>query len=304
MIIMPNKENIDLKTMHDVGAITFSALKHAEKSVKPGAKLIEIAKIAEGYVKENGFESAFPLNISINNYAAHYSPRLDEETSFNENDLVKLDFGAEKNGFFGDCAVSIDLSNNRPEFIDATKEAIENALSIIKHGVKVNEVGAEIAKTIESKGLKPIKNLGGHGISINNLHEEPFIPNYNNGDNTMLEEGMVIALEPFATNGKGSVTDSDIFEICSFNSHANVRSENARKLLNAIETKFSHKAFAIRWLSDIVPTKFSLYSAINELIKADAIAPIPALIELGNGIVSQTEIELIVETDGCSILTK
>ena len=301
---MPNKNNIDLKTMHDVGAITFSALKHIEKSVKPGVKLIEVAEIAEKYLKENGFESAFPLNISINNYAAHYSPRLEEETSFTENDLVKLDFGAERNGFFGDCAISIDLSDNKSEFIDATNRAVENALSIIKHGVRVNEIGAEIAKTIESKGLKPIKNLGGHGISINNLHDEPFIPNYNNGDNTILEEGMVIALEPFATNGKGTVTDSDIFEICSFNAHANVRSENARRLLNAIETKFSHKAFAIRWLSDIVPSKFSLYSAINELIKSDAIAPIPALIELGNGIVSQTEIEVVVEKDSCSILTK
>lgn len=301
---MANKENINLKTMQEVGAITYSALKHAGKSVKPGAKLIEIAELAEGYLKENGFESAFPLNISINNYAAHYSPRLEEETAFNENDLVKLDFGAERNGFFGDCAISIDLSNNRPEFVDATNEAVENALSIIKQGVKVNEIGAEIAKTIESKGLKPIRNLGGHGISTNNLHGEPFIPNYDNGDDTALEEGMVIALEPFATNGKGAVTDSDILEICSFNGHVNVRSLNARKLLDAIETRFPHKAFAIRWLSDIISVKFSLYSAINELIRADAIAPIPALVEIGNGIVSQSEIELIVEKDSCSILTK
>lgn len=299
-----NKNDVDLKTMQDVGAITYSALKYLSENVKPGAKLIDITKLGEDYLKENNYEIAFPLNISINNYAAHYSPKLGEETSFNENDIVKLDFGAEKNGFFGDCAITIDLSRNNQKFIDATDKAIANALSIIKHGTKVRDIGKEIAKTIELAGLKPIKNLGGHGILINNLHTDPFIPNYDNGDETELEEGMVIALEPFATNGKGLVTDSDFFEICSFNEYVNVRSESARKLLDAIKNRFEKRAFSIRWLADIVSSRFSLYSAINELIKAGAVSPIPALLEIGNGIVSQTEVELIVEKDSCNIITK
>jgi len=297
-----NEKNI--KLIKDVGAISYKALIKASEHVKIGNKLIDIAKISEDILKENKYNPAFPLNISINNYAAHYSPKFKEETEFKENDIVKLDFGAEKNGFYGDCAITIDLSKNNQNFIDATNEAVENALSIIKEGRTVREIGKEIAKSIEAKHLKPIKNLGGHGIGINSLHNDPFIPNFDNKDETKLEEDTVIAIEPFATNGKGIITETDFVEICKFNEVVNIRSSDARILLSEIEKRYGERPFAIRWLSDIVNTKFRLYIAMNELIKADAIIPIPALIELGNGLVSQTEVEVIVKQDSCEVITK
>lgn len=297
-----NEKNI--KLIKDVGAISYKALIKASEQVKVGTKLIDIVKISEDILKENKYKPAFPLNISINSYAAHYSPKFEEQTEFNENDLVKLDFGAEKEGFYGDCAITIDLSKNNQNFIDATNEAIENALSIIKKGRTVREIGKEIARSIEAKNLKPIKNLGGHGIGINNLHNDPFIPNFDNKDETKLEEDTVIAIEPFATNGKGLITETAFVEICTFNEITNVRSNDARILLTEIEKRYGEKPFAIRWLSDIVNTKFKLYVAMNELIKADAIIPIPALIEIGNGLISQTEVEVIVKQDSCEVVTK
>ncbi|MCL4383754.1 MAG: type II methionyl aminopeptidase [Candidatus Marsarchaeota archaeon] len=297
-----NSENIEV--IKEVGAISYKALVKISERVKLGAKVMDIAKFSEDFLKENNYKPAFPLNISINDYAAHYSPKLGDEAAFEENQIVKLDFGAEKNGFFGDCAITIDLSNNNQKYIDATNEAVENALSIIRHGTRIRDIGREIAKTIESKNLKPIRNLGGHGVELNELHSDPFIPNFDNNDETELEEGMVIAIEPFATNGKGIVTETDFIEICRFNKTVNTRSDASRLLLNEIEKRFEKRPFAIKWLSDIVDSKFRLYSAINELIREDALIPSPALIELGNGIVSQTEIELIVEKDSCTVLTK
>jgi methionyl aminopeptidase len=296
-------EKQDTEKVRAVGKVLGEAILLAKGHVKPGVKLIEVADLAEKYIRSKGFGLAFPMNISINAQAAHYTPSLDDDKVFSNTDVVKIDFGAEKDGVLSDAAMTIDLTGKYQELVQASKDALNNATAMIKAGVTVGAVGGVIAKAIEAKGFSPIKNLGGHGVAEHELHTEPFIPNFDNGDETELEEGMVVAIEPFATTGKGFVTDSDLHEIYSYTSSASVRSADARLLLKEMESKYSKEPFAARWLSSIINSKFKLYAALGELVRAGAIEPHPVLVEVSNGIVSQAEAQLIVGKEGCEVVT-
>ena len=97
--------------------------------------------------------------------------------------------------------------------MEASSEALEAAISLVKAGRAVREIGKEIEAIAKKHGFSPIKNLGGHGISEEELHSDVFIPNYDNGDTTTLEEGQVVSIEPFITDGEGYVTESDDVQI-------------------------------------------------------------------------------------------
>lgn len=290
--------------MRDVGRASYEAMKEAQAMVKPGAKLLDVAEAVEKHITEKGFDLAFPLNISINAQAAHYTPSLADEKTFGERDVVKIDCGAAKNGILGDNALTVDLSGNYGKLVEAADAALNDAVSMIRHGMPVRSIGKAIAGAITTSGFKPIENLGGHGVGSHNLHADVFIPNYDNGDDTILTEGMVVAIEPFATTGKGYVVDSDVREIYGFVESTQMRSADARELVDELETKYPSEPFAVRWLSNRVNSKFRLYAAMLELSRHGVVESYPTLVEAGSGIVSQSEVEVLVQKDGCEILTK
>ncbi|MEM0149389.1 MAG: type II methionyl aminopeptidase [Candidatus Micrarchaeaceae archaeon] len=295
----------ELEKMKEIGSASVEALKAAAQAVRPGARLIDVAELAEGIVAKKGMGFAFPINISVNEQAAHYTPSLNDGAVFKEGDIIKLDFGAEREGLLGDVALTVSVADSKYEkLIEATKEALGDAISMVRAGAVVSEIGKAINAKIESKGFQPIRNLGGHGIGVHNLHEGIFIPNYDNGDNTQLEEGQLIAIEPFATlkSGKGIVVESDIEEIFQFEQHEGVRSENARALLAEIESKYSKDPFAARWLKNVVSDRFALYTALRELARSGAISAYPVLVERSGAVVSQHEAEMIVGKDSCDIV--
>jgi len=303
---MENSDEKNELLWKEVGKISFTAIQKAGEMIKPGMKLIDVADFIESFVVNEGFDIAFPLNLSINNQAAHYTPTLNDDKVFGDKDVVKIDFGATKKGILGDCAVTIDLSGEYSKMLESTELALSNAISIIKPGIKIRDIGIEISKTIEGMGFKPIKNLGGHGVKIHDLHTDPFIPNFDNGDNSELEVGDIIAIEPFATteSGRGQVTNSDIVEIYSFVFPAPVRSKNSRLLIEKIAKRNEHEPFAVRWFGDILESKFELYAAISELVRVNALDPHPVLIELNGGIVSQHEKQIVVTETECDVITK
>jgi methionyl aminopeptidase len=287
-----------------LGDITYRALEKGRSLVKEGAKLLDVAEQIERYLKEQGCGIAFPVNLSVNEEAAHYTPKLADEKVFGLRDVVKVDVGAEMDGMLSDCAITVDVSGQNSDLVEAAEVALKNALSIVKAGVAVSAIGREVERTIESYGFVPIKNLGGHGIEENNLHAEPYIPNYDDGDETPLEEGMVVSIEPFATNGKGMVIAGDVNEIFSLVSPVNVRSAAARTVLKEVTERYGTNPFALRWLAGVGGSQFALHSGIQELVRAGALEPHPILLEAGKGLVSQAEVQILVEKDGCRILTK
>lgn len=295
-----------LKKARKVGSKAAEALEMAKGVVKPGARLIDVAEKLEKFSREDGMYPAFPLNLSVNSEAAHYTPRLDDDKVFSEKDVVKVDFGVGLDGVLSDCAITIDLSGEHQKLVEAVHESLMAAISKVRAGVEVREIGAAIEHEISSRGYKPIKNLGGHGVDVHDLHAYPFIPNYDNLSDTKLEEGKLIAIEPFATEqrGRGMVANGDIQEIFSFDGEKLVRLPSARKLQDEIMSKYPHEPFAARWLGGIAGTRFDLYTGMAELVKYGAVESHPMLVEIGGGTVAQEELEVYVEKDGCEVVTK
>ncbi len=295
-------ENLSL--IKEIGKASEEAMLYAAERVRPGIKLLDVANSTEKFLKDRGFGLAFPINLSINEQAAHYTPTLGDEKTFSEKDIVKVDFGAEKNGLLGDGAITVDLSGKHQKMVEVAERALDNALAMVKHGVSVCDIGKVIAETVEAADFKPVKNLGGHGIGMHDLHAELFIPSYDNGDFTILEEGMVVAIEPFVTAGKGMVVDSNICEIYSFVGEMPIRMSEARVLLQHIAKNNPTEPFATRWFSDLINSKFRLYAAMAELAKAGAIEPHPTLVEVSGADVAQAEAQLVVTKEGCDVITR
>ena len=141
---------------------------------------------------------------------------------------------------------------------------------------------------------------------MHDLHAELFIPNYDNGDFTVLEEGMVVAIEPFVTtaDAKGLVVDSDLCEIYSYIGDFPTRLQDSRTLLQHIAKENPSEPFAVRWLSDLVSSKFRLYAAVAELLRVGAIEPHPTLVEASGKNVAQAEAQIVVGKDGCEVITR
>jgi len=261
--------------------------------IKENAKLLDIAEKIEAKVKELGGESAFPVDVGLNYVAAHDSPRLGDERVLSRGDVVKLDIGVHINGAIADCAVTVEVGTNEyKDLIDASEEALKKAIEITKPGVKLGEIGKVIQEVIQKKGFSPIINLSGHGVDLYEVHKKPTIPNYDNGDETELEEGMVIAIEPFATMGEGKVIEGKESGIYELINEKNIRDSNARKVLKFIIENYKTLPFSERWLIK----KFGNVAkfALLNLEREEIIKQFKVLPEKTKGQVSQAERTLIV----------
>src|SRR3990172_576692 len=173
------------------------------QKVTEGASLLMVAEFAENLIREKGAEPAFPVNISRNDEAAHSTPCLNDKSVFGK-DIVKLDIGVHIDGYIADTAITVDLSGN-PELVKAAESALEEAIRTVHAGVNTNEIGGAIEDAITSCGYKPVINLTGHGLEQYIQHAPPSIPNKRMPHGDILEEGDIVAIEPFATNGSGKI---------------------------------------------------------------------------------------------------
>ncbi len=300
-------EEYDYDVLREVGKASHEALMHSRAIVKEGRSILEIAQELEGFMEKKGFFPAFPVNISINENAAHYTPSAADPYVLLGSEVVKVDLGARREGYLGDCAITIDLSQEYNKLIEAAETALENAISLVKAGRPVNQIGREIERSVRAAGaFKPIANLGGHGIDKTDLHADIFIPNFDNGDTTQLKEGQVIAIEPFATDGFGLVRDGEHLQIFQKTRDATPRSNELRQISEFIDEKYSTYPFALRWLDTQFGAlgEFKIRRAIGELAGLGALESFPVLIERKSGIVAQAEKEMIVQKGGCEIITR
>ncbi len=126
--------------------------------------------------------------------------------------MVNLDIGVHVDGWLADTAITVDLSGN-PELAEASEQALEAALDVIEPGVNTGDIGAEIEDVINGYGYNPVVNLTGHGLGHWEQHTGPNIPNRAVSQGATLEVGDVVAIEPFATDGGGKVTEGASEEI-------------------------------------------------------------------------------------------
>jgi len=275
------------------GKIASEARAYGKKLIKVGASILDVTEKIEKKIIELGGKIAFPPQFSRNNIAAHYNALVDDKTKFGE-DLVKFDLGVQINGKIADCAISIDLSGKNSKLIKASEEALKVAINLAKPGVMIGEIGAAIEKTIKSFGFVPIRNLSGHGLGEYDVHSEPTIPNYDNGDKTKLEEGQAIAIEPFASTGEGFVINGKKSEIYSLKKLKNIRNKYARDILKFINEEYKTLPFSKRYLLKKF-NKFQVAIGLSNLLREDILHEYSVLIEKDpNTMVAQTEHTIIV----------
>ena len=286
-----------LEKYRKAGRILAEVMKEARPKINVGVPLIEIAEFVEGSIRSKGCQPAFPCNISLDRAAAHYTPKPNDEAVFGEN-MVKLDIGVHFDGYIADAAITVDLSGH-PELVDASRAALEAALKLIKPGISTTDIGSAIEKAITGHGYKPVANLTGHGLERYDAHTEPAVPNRPVGRGVILKEGDVIAIEPFATDGTGRVSEAPITEIYGFSARRPVRSAEARDLLKKILEDYKTLPFARRWLKG----ERAEYALI-QLLKSGALHRYPVLWEIEGALVSQAEHTAIVTADGCEVITR
>jgi methionyl aminopeptidase len=298
------------------GKIVKEVRELALKEVHEGMKVLDLVNLIEGEIIKLGALPAFPCNISINEVTAHYTSPPEDDTLIIGGDLVKIDLGAHVNGFIADSAVSVsikgdDLSENmhpytpqiQEEMIETAQEALNTAICTIKPGVEVGKIGEEVEKTIQARGLNPVSNLTGHSMEQWILHSGLSIPNVKEQNNHKLEEGDVLAIEPFITDGVGLVNDMKDTYIFRFLRDRPVRMIQARKVLERIKIDYKILPFAQRWLeSRETSSKTSI--ALRQLISSRAVYPYHVLREKSGARVAQAEHTVIVEADGCLVITE
>ena len=196
------------------GLILSQVLLEARPKVIVGASLLEVAEFVEGLIRSKGASPAFPCNISLDRAAAHYTPSPEDQSTFGEN-MVKLDVGVQVDGYIADAAITVDLSGHS-DLTEASQAALEAALDLVAPGVSTAQIGAAIEDVITGYGYKPVYNLTGHGLQRYEAHAEPAVPNKAMERGVILKDGDVIAIEPFATNGLGRISEAPINEIYGF----------------------------------------------------------------------------------------
>ncbi len=286
-----------LEKYRSAGRILAEVLAEARPKIETGASLLDVANFVEDAIRCKGGHPAFPCNISLDRNAAHYTPSPKDLSTFGES-MVKLDVGVHVDGYIADAAITIDLSGH-DKLTEASKAALEAALDIVRPGADTAQIGKVIEETITGYGYRPVHNLTGHGLSRYHAHDEPAVPNKAMEKGTVLKEGDVIAIEPFATNGSGRISEGPINEIYGFSAPRPVRLPAARSLLKEITENYKTLPFARRWLKG----ERAEY-ALMLLLRSGAVHTYPVLWEVEGSLVSQAEHTVVILEEGCEVTTR
>jgi len=282
------------------GKIASEVVKYAREFIKRDMPLLEIANKIEDKIIELGAKPAFPVNLSINEVAAHDTPAFNDART--ASGLLKVDIGVHIEGCIADVAFSVDLtsSEENKKLIGAAEKALANAIETIKESIAIREIGKEIEKAIKAEGLMPIINLSGHSIEPWSLHSGITIPNHDNSKEIKIEEG-VYAIEPFATPGLGSVRDGKPSGIYRVEREGPVRDSFAREVLAFIYEEYQTLPFCSRWIHKKFGTRGLL--ALRRIEEAGILHQYPQLIEISGKKVSQAEHTIIIEKSKKTITT-
>ena len=284
---------MDVKKYQKASEISKKCKEYGKSIAKSGMNYLEFSKKIENKILELGGGIAFPVNISVNDTAAHDIAQIDDTRVFEKGDLVKLDIGVHIDGFIVDSAITFEIeTNNHSELINLNRKALDEALKVIKPGVKVSEIGKAVEKVVKGSKYKIIKNLTGHGIEQYDIHSGFGIPNYDTKTNDILERGMVIAVEPFLTDGDGMIKSGKSSGIYQLEYDKPVRLY--RDVLNFIKKEFLTLPFNIRDIQD----KFGYAkakSSIAYLVRNELLTDHQVLLEKKGSVVSQFEHTIIVE---------
>ncbi len=282
------------------GAIAREARELGASRVRASGSSLELADEIEAVIIKRGARCAFPVNIGVNDTAAHYTPSRDNDIKFRQGDLVKIDVGAHVGGYPADTAVTIEVgTRNNTALIGATEDALRMCIEMIAPGTTVSAIGAMVSRTVGSAGFRPVENLTGHSMEQFNLHAGLSIPNIETRDRTAISEGMVLAIEPFASTGAGRVAGKGRGAIYRIVRERRSSPEIA-EFYGKIASSFGPFPFAARWCDKLAPNASSL---LQKMFRHGILMNYPVLADVAGGMVAQTEHSVLVTTDGCELIT-
>ncbi len=281
-----------LESYKKAGKINSQVREEVLKTIKPGMKILDLAEFIEKKIEELGGKPAFPVNIGINDITAHYTPSSNDQTEIKPGDVVKIDVGVQIDGYVSDHAYTYCSEKNG--MVKVAEEALEAGIKVIKPGVRVTEISKAINEVVEKAGLGVVINLTGHGLDQYVIHGPPKIPNVDHDSGDILDEGMVVALEPFVLESNGTVKDSEPVEIFSFMQPRPVRLQEARQIMELSADEYNGMPFCKRWIIKKGFSPFKTSFAIKQLETVEALRGYPVLRENRGKPVAQAEHTVIV----------
>ena len=207
------KTEEEIELIRESSLLVSKTLGEVAKLIKPGVKTIELNKLAETFIRDNGGVPAFlnyngfpySLCISPNEQVVHGFPG---DYELKEGDIISVDCGAVLNKFYGDSAYTFtvgEVSDEVKQLLEVTKECLKLGVSKAVAGLRVGDISYAVQEHAEKHSYGVVKELVGHGVGFK-LHEKPEVPNYGKrGSGIKLEEGMVLAIEPMINMGRAGV---------------------------------------------------------------------------------------------------
>jgi methionyl aminopeptidase len=301
--------------------------KYIRSIIKPNMSLREIAILTENKIKELTFFNkekpiekgiGFPVGLSINNCAAHYTPNYQEiDIILNENDLLKIDYGVQLNGTIIDSAFTLHFNPKYEEFIDLSKSITNYAVSLCGPDAILGEIGKDIEEYIKSKEIEidniiyPInimKDLSGHMIANYKIHAGKAVPNIAINYPLRMKEFEFYAIEPFISTGDGCSfpkTPISHYMLNTINNPFivnNLKNEE-KKLFNLINNNFYTLPFCQRWLYEL-DFNINHNLLLQNLENKKIITSYPPLYDKDNSFISQFEHTIFIKENGIINLTK
>ncbi|KAL4775476.1 methionine aminopeptidase [Aspergillus nidulans var. acristatus] len=284
---------------------------YAQKNIKPGQTLTEIAEGIEDSVRaltgHQGLEEGdnikggmgFPCGLSINHCAAHYTPNAGNKMVLQQGDVMKVDFGAHINGRIVDSAFTMSFDPVYDPLLEAVKDATNTGIREAGIDVRMSDIGAAIQETMESYEIelngttypiKPIRNLNGHNIDQHVIHGGKSVPIVKGSDQTKMEEGEVFAIETFGSTGKGYVREdmeTSHYALVANAPQVPLRLSSAKSLLNVINKNFGTLPWCRRYLDRLGQDKYLL--GLNNLVQSGIVQDYPPLCDIKGSYTAQFE---------------
>ena len=288
------------------GKIASEVREYARTQDHTGRTLSEICNEVENEIIKRGGKPAFPVNVSLNEVAAHYTAEPNDPIIVKNSDVLKIDVGVHIDGYIADTAVTVSFDSKYQDLIDIAQKALDEAIGIARSNTRVSDIGRIIEKTITKYGYIPIQNLSGHSLERYTIHAGKSIPNiWTIGHSFNLSVNNVYAIEPFVTtkDGQGIVYEGKVKNIFGIASRKRTKDQRVDEFLEYLWNKFKTLPFALRWVVKDYDEKEAL-SLLGTLLKKRNIHAYPILVEGANRIVVQAEHTIIPQESNTITITK
>ena len=301
------EEKIKIESLRKAGKIAQEVKKFVKPKIKVGAKVYDLIIETEAKIEELEGLCAFPVNLCINNIAAHYtSPMKDDGLEITEGDLVKIDLGVHIDGYIVDTAFSVNHSEEESleNIIQATDVALDAAKMMAKPKTNTRDIGKKIEEIVKGFNYNPIRELGGHQIERWTVHGKKQLPELGSQGGDIMDAGDVFSIEIFASTGEGSVHNTQysyIYELNPYAGRVPLRRKTSKQLLGFINKNYKTLPFAERWLAK--EFRLGIIFGLQELVQQGKIQAHYVLAEQKGEFVAQSEETILITEDGFKQLT-